>query len=910
MGEDTQKLDEVVVTALGIKRSEKALSYNVQKVNNDALTSVKDANFVNSLNGKVAGVNIQRSASGVGGSTRVTMRGNKSISGDNNVLYVVDGVPIGNQADRTGDGTGFGSGRTSGEGIANFNPDDIESVSVLTGPSAAALYGASAANGVILINTKKGEAGKMRIDVSSSVEFMTPLTMPKFQNRYGISGNYYSWGDKLENQSSYDPKDFFELGATFNNSFNLSTGNDKNQTYFSIAAVNSDGIVPNNKYHRYNVTLRNTAKFLNDKLTLDASASYIREYYNNMISYGTYFNPIVGAYLYPRGEDFEKEKYFERYNSFYLKRREQQIMVKLLKKLTWKDFILAAVAFVFIIVQVWLSLTMPDYMSEITKLVQTKGSKMNDILIAGGKMLACALGSLLAAVCTSICASKISSNFSANLRGQVFHKVQSFSMEEIGNFSTASLITRSTNDITQVQMLIVMGLEVLLKAPIMAVWALCKISTKNWQWTASTGVAVVVLLSFVCVCVAVALPKFKKLQSLTDNLNRVTRENLTGLNVVRAYNAEGYQQKKFNDANDELTKTQLFANRTMGTMMPGIQMVMNGLMLAIYWIGAYLISNAQMFDKLTIFSDMIVFTQYAMQVVMSFMMLVMIFVLLPRASVSAKRINEVLDMPLSIKDGTKENGIDGKKGEVEFRNVSFCYPDAEKDVIEDISFTAHKGETIAFIGSTGCGKSTVINMIPRFYDATKGEVLVDGVNVKEYTQKALRNKIGYVSQKAVLFTGSIKSNVAYGDNGTKGFTDDDVKQAIETAQAKEFVDKTEGGVDAFVAQGGSNFSGGQKQRLSIARAICRHPEILIFDDSFSALDYKTDRVLRDTLRKTCADATRFIVAQRIGTIRDADKIIVLDDGKIAGMGKHNELMETCEVYRQIAYSQLSKEELA
>ena len=585
-------------------------------------------------------------------------------------------------------------------------------------------------------------------------------------------------------------------------------------------------------------------------------------------------------------------------------------MVKLLKKLTWKDFILAAVAFVFIIVQVWLSLTMPDYMSEITKLVQTKGSKMNDILIAGGKMLACALGSLLAAVCTSICASKISSNFSANLRGQVFHKVQSFSMEEIGNFSTASLITRSTNDITQVQMRIVMGLEVLLKAPIMAVWALCKISTKNWQWTASTGVAVVVLLSFVGVCVAVALPKFKKLQSLTDNLNRVTRENLTGLNVVRAYNAEGYQQKKFNDANDELTKTQLFANRTMGTMMPGIQMVMNGLMLAIYWIGAYLISNAQMFDKLTIFSDMIVFTQYAMQVVMSFMMLVMIFVLLPRASVSAKRINEVLDMPLSIKDGTKENGIDGKKGEVEFRNVSFCYPDAEKDVIEDISFTAHKGETIAFIGSTGCGKSTVINMIPRFYDATKGEVLVDGVNVKEYTQKALRNKIGYVSQKAVLFTGSIKSNVAYGDNGTKGFTDDDVKQAVETAQAKEFVDKTEGGVDAFVAQGGSNFSGGQKQRLSIARAICRHPEILIFDDSFSALDYKTDRVLRDTLRKTCADATRFIVAQRIGTIRDADKIIVLDDGKIAGMGKHNELMETCEVYRQIAYSQLSKEELA
>ena len=585
-------------------------------------------------------------------------------------------------------------------------------------------------------------------------------------------------------------------------------------------------------------------------------------------------------------------------------------MIKLLKKLTLKDWLLAVVAFAFIIVQVWLSLTMPDYMSEITKLVQTQGSEMSDILIAGGKMLACALGSLLSAVCTSICASRISANFSANLRGQVFHKVQSFSMEEIGNFSTASLITRSTNDITQVQMLIVMGLEVLLKAPVMAIWALCKISTKNWQWTASTGVAVVVLLSFVGVCVAIALPKFKKLQSLTDSLNRVTRENLTGLNVVRAYNAENYQQKKFNAANDELTKTQLFANRTMATMMPGIQMVMNGLTLAIYWIGAYLISNAEMFDKLTIFSDMIVFTQYAMQVVMSFMMLVMIFVLLPRASVSAKRINEVLDMPLSIKDGTRQKGASGSEGEIEFRNVSFRYPDAEKDVIENISFTAHKGETIAFIGATGCGKSTVINMIPRFYDATQGEVLVDGVNVKEYSQAALRNKIGYVSQKAVLFSGDIKSNIAYGDNGTAGFTDDDVKKAIEIAQAKEFVDKTQGGIDAYVAQGGSNFSGGQKQRLSIARAICRHPEILIFDDSFSALDYKTDRVLRDTLNKTCADATRLIVAQRIGTIRDADKIIVLEDGKIAGMGKHSELMETCEVYRQIAYSQLSKEELA
>ena len=584
-------------------------------------------------------------------------------------------------------------------------------------------------------------------------------------------------------------------------------------------------------------------------------------------------------------------------------------MVKLLKKLTWKDFILAAVAFVFIIVQVWLSLTMPDYMSEITKLVQTKGSKMNDILIAGGKMLACALGSLLAAVCTSICASKISSNFSANLRGQVFHKVQSFSMEEIGNFSTASLITRSTNDITQVQMLIVMGLEVLLKAPIMAVWALCKISTKNWQWTASTGVAVVVLLSFVGVCVAVALPKFKKLQSLTDNLNRVTRENLTGLNVVRAYNAEGYQQKKFNDANDELTKTQLFANRTMGTMMPGIQMVMNGLMLAIYWIGAYLISNAQMFDKLTIFSDMIVFTQYAMQVVMSFMMLVMIFVLLPRASVSAKRINEVLDMPLSIKDGTKENGADGKKGEVEFRNVSFCYPDAEKDVIENISFTAHKGETIAFIGSTGSGKSTLVNLLPRFYDVTEGEILVDNINVKDYTFEYLNNIIGYVPQKAVMFSGTVETNITFGKNKNGKPKKEKVKEAIKVSQAEEFVSKLEDKEKSHIASGGTNVSGGQKQRLSIARTIARDPEIYIFDDSFSALDYKTDSTLRKELKKYTKDATVLIVAQRIGTILNADKIIVLDNGKCVGMGTHKELMKKCKVYKEIALSQVSKEEL-
>ena len=587
-----------------------------------------------------------------------------------------------------------------------------------------------------------------------------------------------------------------------------------------------------------------------------------------------------------------------------------EAMLKLLKKLNAKDWILACIAFVFIIVQVWLSLTMPDYMSEITKLVQTQGNEMRDILIAGGKMLLCALGSLLSAVCTAICAARISADFSYTLRQQVFYKVQSFSMEEIGKFSTASLITRSTNDITQVQMLIVMGLEVLLKAPVMAIWAICKISNKSWQWTMSTGAAVVILLMFVGICVIVALPKFKKLQVLTDNLNRVTRENLTGLNVIRAYNAEGYQEAKFEQANQDLTRTQLFANRTMGTMMPGIMLVMNGLTLAIYWIGAYLISNAGFMEKLSLFSDMIVFIQYAMQVVMSFMMLVMIFILLPRASVSAKRINEVLDMPVSIKDGTVTDAAGSKKGEIEFRHVSFRYPDAEKNVLDDITFTAHQGETVAFIGATGCGKSSVINLIPRFYDATEGEVLVDGVNVKEYRQKALRNKIGYVSQKATLFSGTVESNVAYGDNGRNRFTNEDVSDAIETAQAEEFVSKMEGGSKAYIAQGGSNLSGGQKQRLSIARAICRHPEILIFDDSFSALDYKTDRILREELKKRCGNATRLIVAQRIGTIRDADKILVLEDGKVVGMGTHDELMKNCEVYQQIAYSQLSKEELA
>ena len=584
-------------------------------------------------------------------------------------------------------------------------------------------------------------------------------------------------------------------------------------------------------------------------------------------------------------------------------------MLKLLRKFTPKEWALSAVAFVLILIQVWLTLTMPDYMSEITMLVQTEGSAMSDILAAGGMMLLCALGTLLASVATAVCAARISSNFSANLRDDLFDKVQSFSMEEIGRFSTASLITRSTNDVMQVQMLIVMGLEVLLRAPVMAVWAIGKIAGRNWQWTTTTAIAVVVLLCVVGTCILFAMPKFKKMQVLTDNLNRVTRENLTGLQVIRAYNAEGYQEAKLEKANDDLKRTQLFANRVMCFLTPGIQLVMSGLTLAVYWIGAFLIQEAAMGDKLTLFSEMIVFSQYAMQVVMSFMMLVMIFILLPRASVAAKRINEVLDTEPAIEDGDGNIREQGS-GEIEFRNVSFRYPDAEHPVLENITFTAHKGETVAFIGATGCGKSTVINLIPRFYDATEGEVLVDGVNVKEYRQKQLRDKIGYVSQKATLFSGTIASNVAFGDNGRGEFTEEDVKDAVRTAQAEEFVSKLEGTYDGYVAQGGGNLSGGQRQRISIARAVCRKPEILIFDDSFSALDYKTDRILRNALAHECRDATRLIVAQRIGTIRDADKIIVLEDGKIAGMGTHEELMEQCEVYRQIAYSQLSKEELA
>ena len=586
-------------------------------------------------------------------------------------------------------------------------------------------------------------------------------------------------------------------------------------------------------------------------------------------------------------------------------------MLRIFKNFRKQEVVLALFSVVFVVAQVWLELKLPDYMREITSLITTQDSAMHDILIAGGKMLFCAFGSLLVTVLVAVCASRIASNFSAIVRGKLFDKVQSFSMEEIGRFSTASLITRSTNDVTQVQMLIVMGLSIMLRAPIMAVMAILKIVDKSWQWTLSTGVAVVVLLVVVIICVSLCMPKFKRLQSLTDDINQVTRENLTGLNVVRAYNAEAYQEEKFEKVNEDLTDTHWFTSKTMAFMMPTIMMIMNGLSLAIYWIGAVLINDAQdMQGKFSLFSDMVVFSSYAMQVVMSFMMLVMIFIMLPRASVAAKRILEVLDTEPSIEDGTRDTFPVMKDGEVEFKDVSFKYPDAEEYVLEHISFSAKKGETIAFIGATGCGKSTAINLIPRFYDVTEGEVLVDGVNVKEYTQEALHNKIGYVSQKAILFSGTIADNVAYGENGKAPATQEDIAMAVKVAQASEFVEKKEQGYDGYVAQGGSNFSGGQKQRLSIARAIARQPEILIFDDSFSALDYKTDRILREALHKECKDATKIIVAQRIGTIRDADKIIVLDDGQIAGMGTHDELMKNCEVYQEIAYSQLSKEELA
>lgn len=586
-------------------------------------------------------------------------------------------------------------------------------------------------------------------------------------------------------------------------------------------------------------------------------------------------------------------------------------MLKMFRYFRKKEWLMVFGSLVFVVGQVWLDLRLPDYMSDITTFVMTEGSTLSDVLTAGAKMLFCALGSVALSCIVGFFAAQIAAGLSKKLRSEMFSKVSAFSMEEINGFSTASLITRSTNDITQVQMAIAMGLQVIIKAPILAVWAILKILGKSWQWTAVTGGAVVVLIIIIGIVVLFAMPKFKMLQVLTDDLNRVTRENLTGIRVVRAYNAENYQMNKFDKSNKKVTSTLLFATRIMAIMMPGMNLIMSGLSLAIYWVGAYLINDAvDIQNKVDLFADMTVFTSYAVQVVMAFMMLVMIFIIMPRAMVAAKRINEVLSTKPNIINGNVKETDPSVTGTVEFRNVSFKYPDASDYVLKNISFKANKGDTVAFIGSTGSGKSTLINLVPRFYDATEGEVLVDGIDVRNYDIKSLNDKLGYVPQKAVMFSGTVKSNVGYGENADeREYTDEEIKKAVEIAQGTEFVEKMENTYDGAIAQGGSNISGGQKQRLAIARAVCRKPEIYIFDDSFSALDYKTDRILRSELKKETSGTTSLIVAQRIGTIKDADCIIVLEKGEVAGMGTHEELLKNCEVYRQIALSQLSKEEL-
>ena len=584
-------------------------------------------------------------------------------------------------------------------------------------------------------------------------------------------------------------------------------------------------------------------------------------------------------------------------------------MLKLFKNLGKKEWLLILASLILIITQVWLDLKLPDYMSRITRLVQTEGSEMSEILQNGAYMLACALGSLIAAVFTGYLAASISSSFSMKIRSKLFNKVEDLAMQEVKSFSTSSLITRTTNDVTQVEMLIAIGLQLLIKAPITAVWAVTKILNKSWQWSAITGVAVVILLSVIAALIVIVMPRFKRVQKLIDKINGVTRENLTGIRVVRAFNAEKYQEDKFEEVNTALTNQQLFNQKTFAILQPVMYLIMYFVTLAIYFVGAFIINDAIGPDKLSLFGDMVVFSSYAMQVIMSFLMLAMIFMFLPRADVSAKRINEVLDTDITIKDGNIQDGNTEEKGTVEFKNVSFKYPDADEYLLKDISFKVNKGETIAFIGSTGSGKSTLINLVPRFYDVTEGEVLVDGINVKNYKQETLMNKLGYVPQKAVMFDGTVNYNVCYGDNGKGEISEEKAKEAIKVAQATEFVEKMDDKYETHIAQGGTNVSGGQKQRLAIARAIARDPEIYIFDDSFSALDYKTDAVLRKELKKYTSDATSLIVAQRIGTIMNADKIVVLNKGKIVGMGKHKELLKNCEIYKQIALSQLSKEEL-
>ena len=584
-------------------------------------------------------------------------------------------------------------------------------------------------------------------------------------------------------------------------------------------------------------------------------------------------------------------------------------MLKLLKKLTKKDYFFIFISFILIFAQVYLELKMPDYMSEITVLVQSEGSKMSEILKNGGYMLLCAFGSLVSAIIVGYFIANVAASFSLITRRRLFKKVQNLATHEVKKFSTSSLITRATNDITQVEMFLALGLQLLIKAPITAIWAVTKILDKSWQWSAITGVAVLILLSVIAVLTAVVMPRFKIVQKLIDKLNGVTRENLTGIRVVRAFNAEEFQENKFEDVNNKLTNQQLFNQKTFAIMSPIMYLVMYFLTLAIYLVGCNLITNAVLSEKITLFGNMVVFSSYAMQVIMSFLMLAMIFMILPRAQISAKRIREVLEEEISIKEGNVDKIDTKNKGTVEFKNVSFKYPDAEEYLLRDISFKASRGQTIAFIGSTGSGKSSLINLVPRFYDATDGEVLVDGINVKDYKEEALHNKIGYIPQKAVIFNGTVSQNVGYGDSGKK-ITSKKIKEAIKVAQAEEFVLKMDKQYEADLASSGTNISGGQKQRISIARAIAKDPEIYIFDDSFSALDYKTDATLRKSLKEYTKNATSLIVAQRIGTIMNADQIIVLDEGRIVGKGTHKELLKTCKVYKQIALSQLSKEELA
>ena len=584
-------------------------------------------------------------------------------------------------------------------------------------------------------------------------------------------------------------------------------------------------------------------------------------------------------------------------------------MIKLLKKLTKKDWLFVFISVLLIVFQVWLELKMPDYMSNITQLVQTKGADMKDILKEGSYMLLCALGSLLSAGIVGYFISGIAASFSFNVREAIFKKVLNLDTSEIKNFSTSSLITRTTNDITQVEMLIGMGLQLMIKAPITAAWAITKILGKSLEWSMATAVAVIILITTIIILMIIVMPRFKIVQNLIDKINSVTRENLTGIRVVRAFNAEKYQEDKFNKVNNDLTNTQMFNQKAFNILSPMMNIVMHTLTLSIYFIGALLIDKALMGDKIVLFGDMIVFSSYAMQVIMSFLMLAMIFMMLPRANVSAKRINEVLDTEVTIEDGKVTKNKNGLRGTVEFKNVSFKYPDADEYILENISFTANEGDTVAFIGSTGSGKSTLINLIPRFYDATEGEILVNGINVKDYNFEYLNNIVGYVPQKAVMFSGSVLSNITFGKNRHGKPSKERVKAAIRVSQAEEFVSKLDDKEKAHIAQGGTNVSGGQKQRLSIARTIARDPEIYIFDDSFSALDYKTDSTLRSELKKYTKDATVMIVAQRIGTILNADKIVVLDNGKCVGIGTHKELMKKCKVYKEIALSQVSKEEL-